>query len=111
MAAYLCGVPQEHCEGGFRITSKSLGGKKGCRVHSSSSEAFRCYARYLVRVLGYQRIGPREYRPPDGGPVLVLTKKCRFGGRLRPGKSGEKGKYRGDRVMPHKHPSGMIYST
>jgi len=43
--------------------------------------------RYLINVEGYEQIGPREFQK-DGHPVRVLTKKMRFGGRLRPGKAG-----------------------
>jgi len=38
---------------------------------------------------------------------LVLTKKIRFGGVLRKGKGGE---YGAGRVMPDKHPGGLIAS-
>ena len=61
----------------------SLKGKS----HSSRSEAFNCYVRYLVDVEGYERIGPREFQKA-GHPVRVLTKNMRFGGRLRPGNAG-----------------------
>jgi len=81
----LCGVPQEYCAGGRLITDQMLGTNK---CHSSRSEAFRCKVDYLVNVLGYEQIGSREFSPSDGGPVLVLTKKMRFGGLLRSGKEG-----------------------
>jgi len=39
-------------------------------------------------------------RPPDGGPILVLSKKSKFGGRMRKGKAG--------RVMPERG-GGVVY--
>ena len=92
----ICGVPAHHCTGGTLQTDQQLGTTK---VHSSHEEAFRCYSRYLTRVKGYKRIGPREFAPPDGGPVLVLTKKSRFGAHLRKGKEG--------RLMP-KRGAGIV---
>lgn len=52
--------------------------------------------RYLIRKKGYVELGPREFLSPDGGPVLVLTKKCRYGGLFVTGKGGDSGK----RFMP-----------
>ncbi len=76
------------------------------KIHHSSTEAFKCRARWLVRVEGWTPIGSREFSKP-GQPVLVLTKKCRFGGQLRKGKGGEQSFAR---VMPAKRPGGMISS-
>lgn len=85
----LCGVPQEYCTGGTLNTDQRLGTTKS---HGSHEQAFKCMRHYLMEVLGYTQAGSREFRPPDGGPVRVLTKKIRFGGNLRAGK--------GDRFMP-----------
>ncbi len=81
----LCGTPREHCIGSLYSTDQDLPKKS----HASHEEAFKCYARYLVKAEGYIRIGPREFRK-DGHPVRVLTKKIRFGGRLRAGKEGSR---------------------
>lgn len=81
----LCGVPKEHCTGGHLQTDQTFNTGK---AHSGHSEAFACMARYLVFVLGYKRVGGREFAPSDGGPILVLTKKMRYGGLLVSGKEG-----------------------
>lgn len=111
MRMYTCGVPTINCNGSGITTS--FGIRSILKAHNSSVEAFKCRARYLITVLGYTKEGPtgplgaREFCPPDGGPILVLTKKCRFGGMLRKGKGGETGS---SRVMPRKGLGGMISS-
>lgn len=126
MAKYLCPTPPQYCSGaGLGQASFSI--RHIEKAHSSSAEAFRCYARYLVRVLGCERLGPREFRHPRGkcnvcgwtgdesldkcpecgmfvGAVEVLTKQSRFGHRLRKGKGGEKG----TRAMPNKRTGGAV---
>lgn len=92
---YLCGVPKQRCMGG---AVSMLPGMRGFRSHSSREEAFRCMVRYLESQ-GYERIGSREFRK-EGQPVRVLTKKSRFGARLRAGKEG--------RFMPKERPSGVV---
>lgn len=84
IAAYRCGTPKDHCTGSV-VQGESV------KVHSTNDQAFRCYVHYKVKVLGYTMIGARELSPPpdaDGnlGPVEVLTKKIRFGGRFKRGK-------------------------
>ena len=79
----LCGVPASYCKG-----AQLLVDKRYMPVHATHSEAFECYAAWLISQ-GYRRIGSREFRLGDG-PVLVLTKKIRFGAPLRLGKRGEK---------------------
>lgn len=81
----LCGVPKEHCQGGKLVTDQKLSTNK---CHSDRAGAFRCMAHYLTKVLGYTRIGAREFKPPPGsnGYVRVLSKKSRYGGKLRTGK-------------------------
>ncbi len=81
---HLCGVPPEMCGGSIAILSAGFKGKS-LKAHNSPSEAFNCYGRYLTK-LGYIKLSSREYKEPDG-PIHVLTKKSRFGGHLRPGKS------------------------
>lgn len=78
---YLCGVPQAQCCGSQSTTAGCL---KGTKSHSSTIEAFKCYANYLIRD-GYKQVGPREFCKDDG-PIIVLTKKIRFGAVLRGGK-------------------------
>lgn len=82
----LCGVPKDNCQGSSYTTGQQL---ETNRAHTSHVEAFKCYANYLVKHQGYTQIGSREFRK-DGHPVLVLTKKIRFGGRLRTGKEGSR---------------------
>jgi len=108
---HTCGVPAIYCNGSPVTTSFGIRGVT--KAHNSTKEAFKCRARYLVKVLGYTKVGPtgplgaREFCPPDGGPILVLTKKCRFGGELRRGKGSEQG---ASRVMPRRGLGGMISS-
>jgi len=96
----LCGTPDNECSGGNMRTSNSYRGLR--KAHGSHTEAFNCYKKYLLKQ-GYEQIGSREFRPPDGGPIRVLTKKSRFGGKMRKGKLGE-------RWMPKDHTSGLIIS-
>lgn len=110
----LCGTPTKHCSGSLTPTSAWLGGAQ--RAHNSSEDAFRCYARYLVGVLGGEQVGGREFRLPEGNElgvsgVLVLTKKSRFGGELRPGKSGEKtqGKRFEPKARGKRTQSGLVF--
>jgi hypothetical protein len=89
-----CGVPSEHCTGGLCGVSNGL--KKAGKLHSSPQEAFACYAKYLIKQ-GYTQVGPREFYKGDG-PIVVLTKKSRFGARCRGGKA--------DRQMPSTDATG-----
>lgn len=83
---YLCGVPKEECCGALT----ALPHNSSMKTHGSSVQAFKCHAKWLLRQ-GYTQVGNREFAPPDGGPIRVLTKKSRFGGMLRPGKRGASG--------------------
>lgn len=96
---YLCGVPKDECEGASVMANNGVG--KALKAHGSPEQAFKCYKHYLLRK-GYTMIGSREFSPPgDNGPVIVLNKKSHFGGRLRPGKSGEASKSgSGNRFIP-----------
>jgi len=111
---YTCGVPTEHCNGTHVKTSAGIRPifeyQAARKAHGSSSEAFRCRARWLTQVLGYTQIGSREFRPPEGvddGYVTVLAKKSRFGGVLRRGK-GSAGADGIARVMPYDRLGGSI---
>jgi hypothetical protein len=81
-------------------------GKK--KTHSSSIDAFNCTRRYMVRQQGYTPVGSRAFSPPDGGPILILTKKIRFGGMMRRGKSEGVGRGAA-RFMPRQRMSGMVF--
>ena len=89
VTTYLCGTPSEHCGGTLGILSAAFKGK-GTKQHNSPQEAMRCHGRYLVKVLGYEKLGSREFRDPKGGGIRVLTKPCRFGAKMRPGKEGQR---------------------
>jgi len=91
---YTCGVPSALCQGSKIGTSSGLTSTSQTHGHGQPEEAFRCRKAYLV-ALGYTPVGSRALRAPDhlGGEVLVLTKPCRFGGRMRGGK--------GSRYMPN----------
>ena len=78
----LCGVPESNCTGSKYSTDQK---HMSAKAHSSSEEAFHCMRGYLLSK-GYKHIGGHEFLPPDGGPIEILTKKSRFGGRLRWGK-------------------------
>lgn len=89
-----CQTPREYCSGGLESTSKGVSpATQNLKVHGDHEEAIGCYSRYLVRQLGHRRLDRRTFAPADGGPVVVLTKPCRYGARMRRGKEG-------NRVMP-----------
>ena len=94
----ICGVPIDQCTGANVATSSGIHCPKS---HQTHSEAFACKRRYLMG-LGYEQIGARAFRSPNGGPVEILTKRSRFGGKLRKGKERS-------RVMPSQRTGGMIF--
>ncbi|MHA2264541.1 MAG: hypothetical protein ACXAEN_19270 [Candidatus Thorarchaeota archaeon] len=79
---YLCGVPHVHCQGGHLNTDQSFDTKK---AHGSREQAWKCYAHYLVSVLGYTQEEGNTFSKPDH-PRFMLGKKSKFGGKLRFGK-------------------------
>lgn len=97
----LCGVPEGACTAGKKKVSQGIG--KFIKAHSDHTEAFNCHVKWLLSQ-GYERIGSREFKPSDGGYVRVLTKKSRFGARLRNGKES-------GRSMPPKRRGGVAIST
>jgi CTP:molybdopterin cytidylyltransferase MocA len=103
-AKYLCGVEPQLCTGGSFIGSKAMAtmASKGVRTHSSPEQAHACMQRSLVQQ-GYQKIDNCQFRPPDGGPVLVLTRPGKYGGMLRSGKEG-------GRHMPKYRSGGLVIS-
>ena len=100
---YLCGVPAEKCGGGILKTTKGI---MASRAHVTSSEAFTCYVAHLLR-LGYEQIGPRQFASPDGGPVRIISKRMKFGGVLRTGKSTQG--QEADRYVSSKEMGGLVY--
>lgn len=84
--AYACGVPTEKCCGSVAKVNKGCAGLIR-KTHGSAQAAFDCMKSHLIKQ-GYTKIGSREFSPPDGGPVRVLTKRRRYGGKFRPGKEG-----------------------
>lgn len=92
MHKFICQTPQDKCTGGRKSMNNSWkfrGGDKSSKMHNSPQEAFKCYADYLESI-GYERLGSREFRRPEGG-IEILTKSSRYGGRLRAGKNELKG--------------------
>jgi hypothetical protein len=92
---FLCGTPEKKCLGSRIFSNAGLG--KSTVAHTSSVDAFRCHKRYLINELGYEAIGSRELRSPDGSGILVLSKQSKFGMPLRKGKNQD-GK--GNRYQP-----------
>lgn len=80
---HVCGTPKEFCGGSNTNVNRGLGST--IKTHGSPEDAFLCYKRYLI-TQGYSTIGSRAFAAPDNGPVLILTKKSRFGAKLRNGK-------------------------
>ena len=80
---FMCGTPKEHCIGSMCKTNHGL--QDAVRAHGSPEAAFGCMKHYLLSQ-GYTTSGSRGFSAPNGGPTLVLTKKSRYGGRLRNGK-------------------------
>jgi hypothetical protein len=83
-----CQTPPEHCSGGLVPVNAMLNRDKARKLHVSPQDAFACYSHYLTGVAGYERVGSKEFRPPGGGPILVLTRPGRYGGAMRKGKPG-----------------------
>jgi hypothetical protein len=80
----LCGLPAHECRGDAVTLTPGLPALKS---HATPEEAFDCYRAWLRRQ-GYRQVGGREFEAPEGGRVVVLTKRSRFGARLRGGKEG-----------------------
>ena len=107
MNKYTCGVPTINCNGTYVTFNHRLRGTTLDKVHHFPEEAFNCHARYLVNIKGYQRVGNREFQKDKNSPIRVLTKKSRFGGRLRQGKREEAAK-RGKRELGESSGYGLI---
>ena len=98
---YLCPTPREDCTGKTVSMNNLFHYLKNAKVHASPQAAYECYCHYLART-GHEQISQREYRQPKGG-ILILTKRSRFGTRVRLGKEG-------NRYMVLKH-NGCIVSS
>ena len=96
---FLCGTPSDFCCGAFTMFDAALGRCGRSKAHPTRVDAFKCYQKYLLSK-GYKKVGTREFLPPDGGPVLLLNRKGKFGGMLRNGKSGVKSLSGRNRFMP-----------
>jgi hypothetical protein len=90
MRKYSCGVSREHCTGTSIGLNSRCGGNLNPKVklHSTRKEAFKCKCRHLIST-GHERVGSREFREPNGGPIVVLTKVSHFGAEWRSGKGGK----------------------
>jgi len=84
----LCGVPTPSCTGSTVKMLKSWHGH--WKAHNGHADAFACYRRYLLS-LGYVALSSREFEPPDGGPIRLLTRQGKFGAELRKGKRPDQG--------------------
>lgn len=98
---YLCGTPGVSCSGHISKLNHGLEGR-GIRAHGSRSAAFACQRRYLLSQ-GYTQVGGHAFAAPDDGPILILTKKSHYGGKLRNGKEGTRNQPDG------KSASGLIW--
>ena len=92
MRRHICGTPRESCTG-----NPSTVDKESVGTHATANEAFECHRQYLIS-LGFTPIGMRELIDPADGYVRVLTKKIRFGARVRRGKGPESGSAIGNRL-------------
>lgn len=99
--AFMCGTPKDSCSGSKYNVSHGMGG--GAKAHGSSEEAFRCHKRYLVSA-GYKIVGSRELINPESGAIHIMTKRTRFGAKLRNGKAATRNQPMGVRA-------GVIIST
>lgn len=98
MRRYLCGCPKDVCNGAGAAATNAMG--KFVKTHASSKEAYNCYTSWL-KSQGYTKVEntSNEFRPPNGGPILLINRPGKFGAILRQGKIGEKGQT-GNRVVP-----------
>ena len=93
MRKVYCGTPIDSCNGSLVTLNAAwrpdgMKNNKSGKLHSSHEEAFKCYCKHL-QAQGYVRLGSREFSL-NGGAVLLLDKKSRFGAEFRKGKTGDK---------------------
>jgi len=106
---YLCPTPKGHCKGTPAKLSAGIE-KIGLKKHGSAEEAMSCYSAYLVDVLGAEKLSRREFRLPNDGGIMLLSKPHSFGARLKAGKRGDN-MQGSDRGMPRTGKSAVIIST
>lgn len=104
-ARFLCGVPKDSCVGGFLSTDQKFSTNK---CHATRVEAMQCMSRYLIQI-GYVRLSSREFVNPQNGYIRMLSKRARFGGRLRSGKGGDKARFEPESGKGHGTGSGLIW--
>lgn len=74
---FVCGTPAKCCTG-------KTNPKDGNSFHGTQDQVRACVVNYYVNTLGYTKISPRELQAPNGGPILVLSKRPV---RAKPGKA------------------------
>ena len=74
---YICSTPYDKCYG------KNPKSKEKFRMHSTPEQVKACLRNYLLSQ-GYERLGPREFKNPETGSILLLSKKPT---RAKPGKT------------------------
>lgn len=99
-----CGTPKSFCSGAHTIMNAGFNNDKAAKLHDDHEQAFACYSRYLVAEQQHKRVGSREFETPSGS-ILVLTKKSKFGAKMRMGKNQNK---EGKRFMPQQHNGAII---
>ena len=92
--------PADACGGNTLPLNAGLG-NRGIKAHGTREQAFSCQRRYLLSK-GYKQVGGTAFEAPDGGPILILTKKSKYGGKLRMGKANS-------RHMPDDRLGGIVW--
>jgi hypothetical protein len=82
MIGVVCPVPMASCSGAVLDAGNCA---KRVKYHQTHDEVLNCEGRHLV-AQGYTRLSRKEYRPPNGGEILLLSRKP--GARVRKGKQG-----------------------
>lgn len=103
----LCGVPSEFCSGGNYVVSSGLGRSR--KVHKDHEEAFKCHSNFLISQ-GFKKIGIKEFIDPKDNTIRILTRKSKFGGKLRKGKEGSRAMPSNTNNIARKHDGGSISS-
>lgn len=106
---FVCPTPKANCTGSAGAFSAAFD-KKGLKKHGTPEDAQRCYAKYLVEVLGYTKLNNREFLAPNGGGIHFLCKASKFGAKMRKGKGAE-GASTGQRGMPKVRSGGVIITS
>ena len=102
MRKWLCGVPNNFCNGAMAQV-----GNASMRVHSSPAEARKCYINYMIKHKGWHRCESSNELRKECEPRLILTKASKFGTPLRMGKRSEGGRS-SKRLTWKRHQGGAI---